>query len=598
MSAPGLRARTLPVSLPLGAALLATLALLLLHARAYFFVCDDAYISFRYARNLASGAGLVFNPGDAPVEGYTNFLWVLILAAGSALKLAPESLAPALSLLATVALWALVAGYPLRDRPPRGQDWLVVVPPLFLCATRSVAVWSSGGLETRLFEVLVLAGALRLAAEVGRLRRGAAPGRPAAALLLAGACLTRPDGLLVAASLFGAALLAVRPRPCRWLLHSALPLLLLVGAHLAFRLAYYGDLVPNTFHAKVGGRLWPSMGLAYLGMFALEYGLALWLPFWVAGVRFHRRRGTGHVPLLFAAAVLPHAAYVVSIGGDHFEYRPLDLSVPFACLLLYDGARSLAGSPGRSAAVAAGLLACLVLLVEIPWRSHREFPPSYTPGFPGSEVSKQSQDFLDPARSWLYGLPGLRPLAELHRRALLLTTGHFVGVRAEEHRVFMEKVLTEARILRELVRRGTLPPDTHLAIDSVGAIPYYSNLRILDRLGLTDAHVARSDFYQPELMGHGKAASLDYARQKGVDLWAVHPVHLLWKPGDPGLQYHLEPWFEAGTEVHFAHLGEDYYLLAYLPQGVEQARRRFPRLHLKSAFDPVQVQELLGPRPR
>ena len=44
-------------------------AVLAVHVRTYAFVTDDAYISFRYARNWAQGAGLVFNPGDAPVEG-------------------------------------------------------------------------------------------------------------------------------------------------------------------------------------------------------------------------------------------------------------------------------------------------------------------------------------------------------------------------------------------------------------------------------------------------------------------------------------------------------------------------------------------------
>ncbi|HMJ10771.1 MAG TPA: hypothetical protein VK524_05155, partial [Polyangiaceae bacterium] len=40
---------------------------------------DDAFISFRYAQNLVHGRGLVFNVGER-VEGYTNFLWVLVLA--------------------------------------------------------------------------------------------------------------------------------------------------------------------------------------------------------------------------------------------------------------------------------------------------------------------------------------------------------------------------------------------------------------------------------------------------------------------------------------------------------------------------------------
>ena len=41
------------------------------------FVQDDAFITYRYARNLARGEGLVFNPGER-VEGYTNFLWTVM----------------------------------------------------------------------------------------------------------------------------------------------------------------------------------------------------------------------------------------------------------------------------------------------------------------------------------------------------------------------------------------------------------------------------------------------------------------------------------------------------------------------------------------
>ena len=42
-----------------------------------FSLFDDAMVSMRYAQNLARGAGLVWNPGEAPIEGYTNPLWTL-----------------------------------------------------------------------------------------------------------------------------------------------------------------------------------------------------------------------------------------------------------------------------------------------------------------------------------------------------------------------------------------------------------------------------------------------------------------------------------------------------------------------------------------
>ena len=57
------------------------------HAWSLGWTCDDAYISFRYAKNFVDGNGLVFNldPNEAPVEGYTNFSWTMWLAIGIAL---------------------------------------------------------------------------------------------------------------------------------------------------------------------------------------------------------------------------------------------------------------------------------------------------------------------------------------------------------------------------------------------------------------------------------------------------------------------------------------------------------------------------------
>src|SRR3989441_194942 len=188
----------------LAAGLLATLALLLAHAAVYWFLTDDAFISFRYARNLRHGDGLVFNPGLDRVEGYTNFLWVVLLAGGGALGVPPETAANLLSLAATLGLWGLVIRFTLRFPPPAERRWLILVPPLFLAATRSVAGWSRGGLETRLFELLALGGLLRLVVEVqaqgehGRLERAVAP------ILLALATPTRPRGLGIAAAGFGA----------------------------------------------------------------------------------------------------------------------------------------------------------------------------------------------------------------------------------------------------------------------------------------------------------------------------------------------------------------------------------------------------------
>lgn len=86
--------------------LLLGLAVLIAAGAQFLFLdwtSDDAYISFRYAENLSGGRGLVFNAGEK-VEGYSNFLWVVLLAAGNFLGLAPVWTAKALGFLSVVYL--------------------------------------------------------------------------------------------------------------------------------------------------------------------------------------------------------------------------------------------------------------------------------------------------------------------------------------------------------------------------------------------------------------------------------------------------------------------------------------------------------------
>lgn len=552
----------------------ATLGLLLAHASVYRFLCDDAFISFRYARNLADGFGLVFNPGFERVEGYTNFLWVLLLAAGDLLGIAPEHAATPLSLALTVVLWALVWRAAARLADDDASAWTVALAPLLLGATRSVAVWATSGLETRLYEVLVVAGTLRVVAEVERPRS-----RPYGALLLALATLTRPDGLLVSACVLSlGAWFAFRRRTATiaGVAAQASVFWAVVGAHFLWRHGYYGEWLPNTYYAKVGGRAWWDMGLAYLGAFALEYGLWLVLPVALVGSVALWRRGRGHVPLLFAAAVVPHAIYVASIGGDHFEYRPLDAYFPFLFLLAGEGLRRL---PLR----AAWTLALLFVLSWLPTRSHVEFVKDYWPGFPGQRPDHPvAGKFLEP----------FTPLGRLHRDLLRETTSRFVGIRQEEHRMFLATVEDQGRYLRSIVDAGLLPGDTHIATSCVGAIPYRSDLRTLDKLGLTDKVVARSKPSEWRILAHDKHATLDYARSIGVDLWPEDPVHLALPLGDGRISYHLDAAVAAGEELFWAPVPGDRALFVRLPLGIDAARSKFPKLDLQSTRDPASLARL------
>src|SRR5579871_5352269 len=52
------------------------------------WICDDAFITMRYVKNFVEGKGLVYNVGER-VEGYTHFLWLMLLAASKAIGFDP-----------------------------------------------------------------------------------------------------------------------------------------------------------------------------------------------------------------------------------------------------------------------------------------------------------------------------------------------------------------------------------------------------------------------------------------------------------------------------------------------------------------------------
>ncbi len=325
------------------------------------FTTDDAYISFRYARNFARGLGLVYNPGER-VEGYTNFLWTVILGGGVRLGFDPITLAKVLG--AASALGALGMTYVLarRLRPfghfPCCATWLLATSIVF----SGYAVW---GLETSLITFLVLA-ALELF-----FREEPSMGEPAdsvatapalrharfpwSALVFGLAGLTRPEAPLFMAipMLF----LGRRVMSRRNLLRAGV-FASIVGSHVLFRRLYYGAWLPNSLPAKTGDlNAQFNRGWDYVQNYFVHAGPLVWLSVFGIVVAVETRRRD---LLAIAAVALSYVGYVVVVGGDWMPYfRFLSPFEPFAFLLVDIGARSLLDKrkpPGWLAIVAIGFV--------------------------------------------------------------------------------------------------------------------------------------------------------------------------------------------------------------------------------------------------
>ncbi|MBT3219744.1 MAG: hypothetical protein HN348_11680, partial [Proteobacteria bacterium] len=120
----------------------------LVMVRRFWFVCEDAYITFRYSSHLAEGLGPRFNTvaGELPVEGYSNFLWMVIAAVFELLDRDVVFFMPLLSTLCGLAVLFLLV-HTLYVRFEFSEITTGLAGLAYVMFT-PVAVWTSSGLAT------------------------------------------------------------------------------------------------------------------------------------------------------------------------------------------------------------------------------------------------------------------------------------------------------------------------------------------------------------------------------------------------------------------------------------------------------------------
>jgi len=203
----------------------------------YNCTVDDAFISFRCARNLAQGNGPVFNVGER-VEAFSNPLWVLILALAALARIDIVTAAKVIGLACgAITLVVLVR---LCRRTFAFSPAATLVAAVYLSTNITLVYYAISGLETA-FYMMSLVLMIYLLTE----RKNVPAGVACAAL-----ALTRPEGILYVVPLAVGCLL----NGCGWR-RLLMILLIPVGAYgllTLSRLLYFGTLLPNSYAAKIG----------------------------------------------------------------------------------------------------------------------------------------------------------------------------------------------------------------------------------------------------------------------------------------------------------------------------------------------------------
>ncbi|MCH8857954.1 MAG: hypothetical protein IID54_00065 [Proteobacteria bacterium] len=457
-----------PLDLGVFAALWIPYALMV---RRFWFVTDDAYISFRYSKNWALGNGLRFNLGDhTPVEGYSNFLWVMICGVIEWLKLSVEFWPLLISAACgSVLMWLIFVT--LRRRFEIGLP-IAAAATLIWALYPPVAVYSTSGLATMPFMLMLFVTFERLI-----LRRGGiCPiGAGLAALTLA---LLRIEGLYWVIVFIPMAVVS------RWMAKEKFlkPLLVAVGIlvvgygiYYAWRFNYYGLPMPNTAYAKAGmsaKRL--ARGLDYVAVQVLtQLTPLLMIP--ASLVILRKKRLAIGLPIV--AMSFAFYAYAILVSGDFMAMgRFLAPGWMFTVLLFAWMLSDIGGKTIARQAVALPVAAAIAVVGIMPAFDKHIIPHEFRQRF-HFRHNQQQKAFRSEFAQWRF-----------------------------------QKINAIKWCVRGRAMKRWLPKDAQFVNGGIGATAYYSELYIHDRNGLVNREVAMMPAIDSHMRspGHDKTVGFDF----------------------------------------------------------------------------------------
>ena len=454
----------------------------------FWFETDDAFISFRYAQNLVRGHGLRFNLGEhVPVEGYSNFLWVMLSAAFELFRL-NINLWPLLVSVAcgTVLLWLV---FDTLRRRLEASTTVAALATLTLACFPPFALWSTSGMETVPFALLAFVTFERL---VLRAERPDGIGGGIAGLLLA---LIRVEGIAWVVVILIVAIISrrlARQSDRRALASCALIVGVGYALYFGWRCWYFETLLPNTVYAKAElDAVRFVRGLDYI----FSFGLAFLSPFLILpGSLFALRRKRIVVGWPIAAMAWAFPAYAVVVTGDFMAMgRFLVPGLAFSTILLAWILDDLwaAGWPRRAATVV--VTGAIIAIGLLPGWNRHVVPETVRERF---RFRFNKPEFDSEYDRWRHQIKNTAEGTKL------------------------------GKALRSYVSQRQLP-DEHpsYVCGGIGAVAYYSDVYIHDSNGLVTPEVARRKLDHSQKLrspGHEKWVPSEYfLKDQPVILYAT-----------------------------------------------------------------------------
>ena len=403
-----------------------------LSVQIFSFTIDDAYITFRYSKNLAAGFGATYNPGLPPVEGYTTFLWMLLMTLPHFIGVNTATFSKIIGILLTCGTFALVSLLTFtltRQFQVKARIFFGAFAAYLLAMLPITTVHAVAGMETGLFIFLI-------SLMVYLMTAGLLDGSRLlfwSPLVGLGIGMTRPEGNVIVLLLLVCGWFFSAPTVRKRLMWFSLGLYILPGAlYFLWRYQYYRLLLPMPFYMKVlhGTGLFGGANEVGAYLLALLPGISVLLL--VGVLRLRKEYFAILIPVVFLLIF-----YLFPVHAMGFNWRFVYPATPFISILTAIGG---------------------IIIFDF---------------LRGQIRSRQPWELLLLAGLLLAGLGNLDGLESMIRAQ------NSYGAGINNYRTF-------GTLLSEYNNRHEMT----LAIGDAGTVPYYSDWQVIDLFGLNSKEVA------------------------------------------------------------------------------------------------------------
>jgi hypothetical protein len=451
---------------------------------------DDIFIALRYVQNFLDGNGLVYNKGEQ-VEGFTDFLWVMLISFFSWLKCEPTvtvKVIGILSSLSTLTLFSIII-YKISSTT---KTFILPFITIALALNYDYNTWATSGLETALFSFLLSSAFyVYFFSDFTENKKLILTG-----LFLCLALLTRPDTLLIiflANGLFVLNNLLTRTpilKTIKALFAINSALLVIYVPYFIWRYNYYGFLFPNTYYDKLGYESLFGKGFYYIWLYFKPHFTAFLIiilpPFIIIPLlkknsiqhvkEFSSNRwNAAYITCIFILYVYL-IGFVAKVGGDFMYARFIIPIAPFIYFVIFYSLFKLSTTKTLNS-----FLVILLLLSFVETKIRFDVFKALDKN--GKEITTLNKDIAD--ERYVY-------------------TSYF----KIEDEIKLGKAINKCfnGIDAKLLIRG-----------GQACMGYYANLPYIQEYhGLTDTLIAHSEIKARGRIGHEKHASYEYLQNKGI----------------------------------------------------------------------------------